>query len=606
MATRIEEATTIQEERPPVTLDLGYFPFPVQLNLKPLIDNWRKSAASERFFYNAFADRIEATLAEHPFLLEPIEDLARLEGFDEFLELLFAPTFPCRGWTSTLLVACSPFMISQVVVATPAFKALFGEEGVTFELLDASLHREMPNCRTLTGYQAILKKYYDFNIPVDEPILTSFINQKTGLCRYYKISGSAQFIEVKNLAPLPRLAKNVLQGLLDKPFNFKELERMLPPENFLFSGVMLGTLTPVTVEESLSRLQHGLLEKRNTDCGELGCLELEIRNFFRQSRIRLGLATLQRNGELNFNSPKPLWNSLLLRQFPEANQEWVKGSIYEKALKTGQPLLVEDLEKRTVDLGRAEQAILDAGYRNILLTPLDYEGQQVGILELASAEPGDLHGLSLIKIAQLKPIFGCALHRHLEEFENKVEAVMLERYTAIHPAIQWRFREAAIRASDVKSSGQEEEILFEKVSPFYGSLDIRESSAKRNQAIVRDLLDNLETGRNVLLHGYETLSFSILGELVFETERRLNKLQSCFCTGDEVALTEFIRKEINPVVEHLRQHYPALSGAAQVYQNLVNPETGIFYRNRLAYEEALRILNQTIVECLDEEETALQ
>jgi hypothetical protein len=112
--------------------------------------------------------------------------------------------------------------------------------------------------------------------------------------------------------------------------------------------------------------------------------------------------------------------------------------------------------------------------------------------------------------------------------------------------------------------------------------------------------------KNALLHALETLSFSILGELIFRVEQRLQKLQECFCSGDEVGLAEFIRKEINPVMEHLRVNYPEAAGAVKVYQEFLNPETGIYTRSRLAYEEALMILNQTIVESLDEEEVALQ
>ena len=596
---------SIQVERPPTALDLGYFPFPVQFDLQPIVDFWRKSAGSKDFYYKAFLPRIEEILSENPFLLEPFDHPSRLDGFEEFLQLLFAPVLPHQGWSSALMAVCVPFMLHNPLFATPEFKALIDEADVSFEVLD--FNGENPNCRTLSAYRSILQKYYKLAIPVDEPIITSFTNQNTGLCRYYKIVGNAMLGDVVNLAPLPDLTKHELQGLLNKPFNLDELEKMLPPKNFLFKGVIILTLTPVTVEESLSSLQYTLLEKRDAeDCNLLNCLQREMRNLFKQSRIRMGLATLQRNGELNFNSSKPLWNSLLLRQADGASQEWVKGSIYEKVLQKGQILLIEDLKKKTGKLNRAEQAILDAGYRNVLLAPLHFEGKQVGILELASSTPGDLHGLSLIKVNQVKPVFANAVKRHLEEFENRVEAAMLERYTAIHPTIQWRFREAAISLLDRNNGAADEEIVFENVFPFYGSLDIRDSSNKRNQAIVRDLLDNLETARNVLQHGYEDLSFAILGELVYETEQRLFKLRACFCTGDEVSLTEFIRREINPVVAHLRQHYPEIADSAKSYEEMLSPESGIFTRNRLAYEEALSLLNRTMVECLDEEETDLQ
>src|SRR5258706_1578767 len=114
-------------------------------------------------------------------------------------------------------------------------------------------------------------------------------------------------------------------------------------------------------------------------------------------------------------------------------------------------------------------------------------------MELATPYTGQVNGLSLFKINQVKLIFAVAQKRLLEEFENRVEAIMLQQFTSIHPAIQWRFRDAAIHYLENKSIGiAGQDIIFENVFPFYGSLDIRDSSKKRSKAIGRDLLYNLE------------------------------------------------------------------------------------------------------------------
>jgi hypothetical protein len=584
--------------------DKSYFPFPVRVNLMPVIRHWRKCAEEAGFLYRAFSKDFEETLAQHPFLLEPFDGPGRLEGLETFLQLLFAPVLPHGQWSQAIIAATVPFYPHLTLLASPGYGQILTGEHTSITWKDHEHRQEFVNYRSLYAYRIILKKCYDLDFRFDLPVVVGYENHETGLARYLKLSPNMQFFEVKNLGPLPRLDERTLQRLLDKPFDLEAWEKVLPPENFLFSGVAFMTLLDVTFEESISRTKNALLDRQND---RLEDIRREVGNLLGLPGLHLGVATLQRNNELNFISEKTLWNSLLLRRMEGAAAELLPGSIYEKVLQSGTTVIVEDLGKMNGQCSPSEQEMLKTGYRNVLLTPLMLNGKTVGLLELASPAPGMLDGLSLLKINQLKPIFADALDRHREEFENKVEAVMLEQYTAIHPTIQWRFREAAISVLDRRSNGMPEEaIVFENVYPFYGSLDIRDSSNKRNQAIVRDLLDNLGTARNVLQHGFEDLSFAILGELVYETEQKLHKLQACFCTGDEVGLTEFIRKEINPVVAHLRQHFPQLAGSAKIYEDMLSPESGIFTRNRLAYEEALGLLNRTMVECLDEEEASVQ
>jgi GAF domain-containing protein len=595
-----------QTQRPAQIFDHSYFPFPTELNLKYAIDFWRKYAASNPAFRETFAERFEAILKEHPFLLQPIEDAENLRGMEEFLELLFGPVLPKEGWSTALLVASPPFVMTPAIVATGNFYKLLDAGNVHWEILDSPPDQESLNCRTIGAYAAILHKYYKTELPFDFPIVVVYMDKETGLSRYFKGTGLHNFIGLQKLAPVPKLSKEELQQLSEQPFDFEVWRKLLPPENFLFSGVNFFSMLDVTTEEASARLQRILLEKCDMDeAGQFQSLQRELRNFFKLPHLRLGLATLQSNGELNFNSNRPFWNSLALRDIPLASMDWVRGSLYEKVLQTGKQLIVEDLGKKAPNLSRTEQALAEHGCRNLLLVPLLYNEQPVGILEVTSPVPGGIHCLSLLKINHIKPMFAHALNRHRDEFENKVEAAMMERYTAIHPAIQWRFREATIRQLN-RQGGKDESIKFEGVFPFFGSLDIRASSQKRNQAVHRDLLDNLGTARHTLQQVYQALSFSVLGELAFRVEQRLKKLQESFNTGDEPAIAEFIRREINPALEHIQRNYPAAAATIEVYFENLSPATGVFNRNRQAYEEALLLINQTIVAVLDEEEAALQ
>jgi hypothetical protein len=591
-----------------VSIDRGYFPFPVQLYLKPFIDQWR-SAFSTNNIKGADAAilLVEQTLREHPFLLEPLEDRDVLNNHSEFLDHLFASLLPHQNLNNAIQAVGAPFNFTPVIVASEAFSKLVDSEEGQFEMHFLSVSQEHYDYRVLYAYKLILKKFYGLDFKVDQPIkISSGINSETRLNRYFKLVGTMQFIDVVNLAPLPYIDEPILQKLLDRTFEPAEWTTLLPPDIFLFRGLSVISLVDITIEEAITQLQYNLLNYQDVnDAGWFRGLQQEMRNLFRLPGLRLGVATLQPNGELNLTSKSPLWNSLLLQESATNPNDCLKGSVYEEILMKGETIIVEDIKKQGVNA--IMQFILDSGYSNLLLAPLMYDGKMIGILELASPVPGEINGLSLFKVNQVKPIFANALKRQREIFENRVEAVMLEKFTSIHPSIQWRFREAAIKLLQGKTdSNCQEDIFFENVYPFYGSLDIRDSSKKRNKAIEQDLVFNLENALAILRQGYETLSFDILGELISEIEKRLLEIKSSFSTGDELTVTEFIRKEVNPVMLHLQKQYPHLFSSSAIFTEIVCSESGICNRHRLAYEKALLLVNRCIVDCLDEEEANLQ
>ena len=41
------------------------------------------------------------------------------------------------------------------------------------------------------------------------------------------------------------------------------------------------------------------------------------------------------------------------------------------------------------------------------------------------------------------PVFEVATQRYMEEFKNKLESIIQENYTSLHPTIKWKFYEQA-------------------------------------------------------------------------------------------------------------------------------------------------------------------
>ncbi|PON10121.1 hypothetical protein C2W62_51790, partial [Candidatus Entotheonella serta] len=70
----------------------------------------------------------------------------------------------------------------------------------------------------------------------------------------------------------------------------------------------------------------------------------------------------------------------------------------------GELLIVEDLSTYP-NRSTIEEQILEKGVRNMVVAPLYYQDDLIGILELGSAIPGDLNALNTMKLREVLPLF---------------------------------------------------------------------------------------------------------------------------------------------------------------------------------------------------------
>src|SRR5205807_8086793 len=89
-----------------------------------------------------------------------------------------------------------------------------------------------------------------------------------------------------------------------------------------------------------------------------------------------------------------------------------------------------------------------------------------GTLELGSPEPDDFDSSHLPALHEVLPLFAMAVRRSMEEFNARIQTAIKERFTAIHPVVEWRFRKAVMdgleRTGDA-AAAELEPIVFENV-----------------------------------------------------------------------------------------------------------------------------------------------
>ncbi|MBI3635846.1 MAG: GAF domain-containing protein, partial [Candidatus Rokubacteria bacterium] len=210
------------------------------------------------------------------------------------------------------------------------------------------------------------------------------------------------------------------------------------------------------------------------------------------------------------------------------------------------------------------------------------------------------------------PLFAVAVQRSMEEFNTRVQAFIKERFTAIHPVVEWRFRDAAMNHMDRRRIGvgaesdELEPIVFDNVYPLYGLADIRGSSTHRARAIQADLLSQLRLARAAVDVAHRARALPALHQLLYRVDRHAERIAAGLHTGDEVQALAFLRGDVESLFDHLAGFGPDVRAAVEAYRGALDPRLGTVYGGRRRFEDSVTRLNDAVSSYIDLEEQAAQ
>ena len=271
-------------------------------------------------------------------------------------------------------------------------------------------------------------------------------------------------------------------------------------------------------------------------------------------------------------------------------------------------MIIEDLQTYDHRTG-IEEDILAKGVRNMVVAPIYYQDELIGILQLGSPHPGDFHALNTMKLREVLPLFALAIRRIVDELNTRVQAVIKEQCTAIHPAVEWRFRQAAMNWMAQRKAGimaEMEPIVFDHVYPLYGVSDIRGSSSLRSDAIRADLIEHLDQIKAILRLGYGHQPLPILAALVYRVDTWVAALNMGLGSGDEISVIDFVQRDIEPMFARLQALGPDVATRIQAYQEMIDPRLGTIYRQRKDFENSVTQINDVLSTYLDAEQEKAQ
>jgi hypothetical protein len=583
-------------------------PFRYAFSLSPLIDYWNHTIAKSGPYWAREAAAVTEALDRAPELQGPIADLSTLESHRDLVAKLMSVVFPVAFWETEAAGALVPFTMQPAYVS-PQFQRLFVDEKGGYRGRLQVQWADFARGRLIRFYLFILRRFYGMEKDLETPMVRIATDPTTGLDRYFRFWPDLRFLDVRPIEPPRPLTDEDRFAIMEHITEPHVLSEILHPENFEVHGFTVVHAVDVTQSELLAALQKDLVEEGSMFSSDRFLrLQQRLRSIFQRPDLVVGLAAIQSREMLLLNTGCAGGCNCIFSDSMHVPVSQFQGSLFEKAVETSHILLVSDLA-RVPNRTAVDEKHLQGGIRSVLIAPLFYQRDLIGMLSLGSPHPADLGATEEMLAGQILPLFALALKRALNELNNQVESTIKEKCTAVHPSVEWRFRQEALSHLDRTTKGESSEmeaIVFRDVYPLYAASDIRGSSEARNRAIQADLLEHLDLALGVLAAVETARSLPILSELA----HRIGSHRELICdgptAGDEIALLDLLKREVEGLFPLLQGRGSAVDGALQRYRDAIDPAMGTVYRERRDFERSMATFNRRVSQYLNHEEAEAQ
>lgn len=590
-------------------------PIDAQISFQPVIDRIKKMAdidqTSKGTFYKAVLQRFEEF-----GVYDADIPLDKIHEYEPLLELLYACFTPALYSEQQLAWGLSfPFQ-PVIFYGTELLYELLGKkkegkEVYVAEKTAADHHRE----RLQLIYSFILKRLYDFEVPVMTGLVHAGTNTETGLLEYYRVNINPDFIDVAVDGELPVLDCSALYMHLSAGASYEILENMLPLELFRFRGVAMLSVVDVTTQMAVENIQKIRLNRSPGDEGES------------QKNVIHSLKTLVRSNKIEFDlfpyvriNNEPVYGfvkggtGVLFAVWGEKNLTPEEFSKEAKGYESNPEFffssdIFKDPEKNFENDPYLQQ-FRDLGVRSLALMPVFYNGVMAGVLGVHTwgDDMFDEKTLALLEPA-MGPI-AQLLQVYIDEFNLEIDSIVKEKFTAIQPAVQWKFNEAAWHYLQQKKKQlpvKVESIHFNDVYPLYGAIDIRNSTIERNRAVKADLDAHLRLLSEMLTGLQEHHQSSLMEETIFNCWKWQNTMsQENLTPTDETNLNFFLTDGTVPYLRHLAQQEPVTRPIIEEYMQLLHSGNGVIHEHRHALEISMQMINEAVNNYFETEKHTIQ
>jgi hypothetical protein len=589
--------------------------FRSRLSFAPLLRLWETIAKEGRPGMQQVYKNLLEKVRQYPELLVAIEEDEVFHRHSELIEEMMTTIFPITVSDQQDLYAVSVPFQYKTVYASQLFRTTFlGGDGDTIIMPDAGTENNLNEEKMLSAYQMVLAKLYNVNV---EGIVRSVHPYKcpfTHLDKYMELELDVRFIDIKVNGELPELPKSCNKNFcsVSDIASAKELWEEIPLNLFSFDGFVIVRVREVTEREVINKIKNSLLSLHSFDDARIfNDLQQQMQNLVGVPGIHISLKPFFRvNDHLVITNPYST-NQAFVNSAPSPEKHQ---ALYNKLKlmfeKNRSPMVMPVLTDEIIQQYEFLAHFREKGWNSIIAYPLlDINNNLLGILGLVSDKAGILNEDHLKKIEPAVPLFALAIEKSQEILDNQVDKVIKDKFTAVQPAVEWRFTEAALKYLTQKEEGKEtiiEPIVFNNVYPLYGAIDIRNSSIERNQAIQQDMLQQLHMADEIVRQAQKITQFPLLDEIRYKLDKYSDSVAAALFSDDEITIQNFLKKDIVQLFRHLQTIVPSLNTNIEGYFEAVNSPVEMLYQHRREYENTITHINDEVARFIDKEQEAAQ
>lgn len=569
---------------------INKLPIRIVYSLESLI----KELEDSEYNYGEFKAFLDYLKEVKPELIDGVEDFGNFENSLKDVELIIDKIIPKPLMKYNLKAITVPFS-DKFIFTTNRLKDLL-------ENNKTNLKFDYKNIDYTTRYKFccyfILSKYYkvnlDFNLSNQLEIENNH-GYKTFLgadinSDYFRIFPSDKKFE---------LTENEIDELLNNYENTALWFEKMPIGSWIAKGFNIVSFFDNTTEIALSNLKSKLITYGEPFDEVKNDIISSLRSVFRNGDLNVGLSAYFENKSILEN--KTLFDSILdQRKFLKLKNSICFNNINKDTSSEPNFYVISDLDKFLEQYPNDEILTFfkDNGIKSTILCPLKKGDNFLGILELTSKETQVFNRVNANILKEIIPLFEESLNRYNIEFENQINAYIQTEYTSLHPSVNWKFREKAIKhLTDFSQSKQKPQVSFQNLYPMYGEIDVRNSSIIRNQAVKIDYQNQI----NYLIKICKELHIRSNDDKFLENINVLNHFLSEIDNVDKIyfesEIFDYITKNIHTEIP--KHVLPEEKSIIIKYLKKLDKITGLFYKERKKFDKSIQTINTLLSNKLD-------
>lgn len=417
--------------------------------------------------------------------------------------------------------------------------------------------------------------------------------------RYYELDIDYTFVEIEVKGEIPKIDLTPLKN--KESLDYDDLAPILKEfdlSKFIFSGFTICTIKDYQQEfltESLQDLVNNLSIYKGAD--GLGKLNKILRGMLSIEDIQTSFYPILKLNGAPILSTELAKNSVILSDELFYEHYFNQGELLQ-FMENPTILSFGVLEGLESEDSKLKNSLKRTGISSYVCFPLIHNDNLVGIFEVYSRNGTQLTRNMLVQVQSYYSLMAQLANEIVYSFKNELNNVILHQYTALQPAVEWRFNQVAAEYLGELFNNQSEpeppKIVFKQVYPFYAAVDVKDSSFLRNKSYRDDLMIRIGYVEELIERAEKQLQFNIdsnFEERFLETKKWISGPNLDHYLLDTLS---FFQEDVSNFLDSLEKKHPEVLSDLRECRRKLSYSQNELHSKSQQFENSLQKLNQTI------------